>query len=214
MKAKKKTPIRRLSLTIFLLILIGVLIGSTAAKYIYRQELTGSVTFTAKLAENLLLQEHEVVRQDDGSYTLSTEVVETNTYFLLPGLDVPKDPYVRIEGKTPIKAYLYIEITDTTNGAIDYAVADHWEKISVAGKNVYVYHQNDNKLLDHENYPKENIPILKDDRITVSQKLLTEDKKNSAKDVLTFQAYLYEVWEADGNYASPAEVFSGNQANE
>ena len=206
MYAKK----RKFPLTIILIfVLLGVLIGSTAAKYIYSEDLSAKVTFTAELADALLVQEHEAVRQPDGSYKLNTNLLPTeekqgNSYELLPGLDVPKDPFVTVVNKTPIGAYLYIEVIDTTNGAITYEIdADKWTKLSITGREIYVYE--DGTILTNKNCPTEAILILKDNKVTVSQTLLT--KNTEAADILTFSAYLYEVHD-DKN---PTEIFTEKQ---
>ena len=206
MYAKK----RKFPLTIILIfVLLGILIGSVAAKYIYSEDLSAKVIFTAELADALLVQEHEAVRQLDGSYTLNTNLLpkdekKGNSYELLPGLDVPKNPFVTVVNKTPIGAYLYIEVIDTTNGAITYEIdTDNWTKLSITGREVYVYE--DGTILTNKNCPTEAILILKDNKVTVSQTLLT--KNTEAADVLTFSAYLYEVH--DGKTAT--EIFTEKQ---
>lgn len=206
---KRKFP---LSL-ILIFVLLGVLIGSAAAKYIYSEELTSTVTFSASLAESLLLQEHEAVRQADGSYKLNTSLLPTdtkkgNTYELLPGLDVPKDPFVTVVNKTPIGAYLYIEVQSSLNSAITYEIdTDNWTLLNIDGKDIYVY--KNGLILTNENCPTTGISILKTPdgaavQIKVSQHLLTQDTTpNVSDDILTFSAYLYEVHDNK----TPAEIF-------
>lgn len=209
---KRKFP---LSL-ILIFVLLGVLIGSAAAKYIYSEELTSTVTFSASLAESLLLQEHEAVRQADGSYKLNTSLLPTdtkkgNTYELLPGLDVPKDPFVTVVNKTPIGAYLFIEVQSTLNDAIYFEIDDtKWKKLSITGKDIYVYKDADNPnglVLTNENCPTTGISILKTPdgaaaQIKVSQNLI--EKNTADPDLLTFSAYLYEVHDDK----TPAEIFN------
>ena len=129
---------------LLLIIAVSVLIGSAVGKY--RRSFTleqATVTFTAKLAESVTLQEHKANRQPDGSYELDeNSTVAEIEYTLIPGLDVPKDPYVTITGKTPIDSYLFVEVVDeTSNGAISYAMSDKWKALSLTGKHdgaVYV----------------------------------------------------------------------------
>lgn len=213
----KKSPFRAWPLVMVLLLLIGAGIGSAAAKYISTKKMEAKVTFTAKLADDLLLQEHEAVRQPDGSYVLSDKLlpakvdgtlVKGNKYFLLPGLDIPKDPFVQVVNKTPIRGYLYVEVVETVDAlheAIEYQMAPAWIKLEgLTGKNggtVYVYTTGTTKVLTHENCSNDIIPILtnpegSEHEIKVSQHLLEHD--NSADDVLTFYAYLFESYEETG----------------
>lgn len=214
---KRKSP---LSLIILAVVVIGLLSGTAIAKYIYSEELTSTVTFSASLAESLLLEEHEAIRNADGSYTLGTKTipytntngdeVEGNSYKLLPGVDVPKDPYVKVVNKTATAAYLFIEVQDTTSASITYMVDSvNWKHLGVTGPNsgaVYVYKNSanpDGLVLNNTNCPAEIIPILYapegEDEIKVSQYLADTETK-----ILAFHAYLYE---AHGN-KTPEEIFS------
>lgn len=121
-------------------ILLTTLISTAWAKYVREVSFSDNVRFTANLAGNLELFEHKAVRDaDTGEYTLdaSTEVA-ANSYLLIPGLDVPKDPTVRITNKSAIDAFLYVEVTDTLDG-ITYAMTDEWLALNITGKTVYVY---------------------------------------------------------------------------
>jgi len=219
----KKSRFRFWPLLLILMLVLGASVGSILAKYIYAQKLKAQVTFTARLADELLLQEREAVKQADGSYKLNETLLplqekKGNTYVLLPGLDIPKDPFVTVENKTPIRAYLYVEVTDTTNSAITYQMASGWEKLEgVTGKvggTVYVYVINGNRVLTNENCPAGAIRILKDDQIQVSQKLLTKDQE-STEDILTFRAYLLEAYQAEGGTGdkTPADVFNAYKSS-
>lgn len=208
----KKSRFRLWPFVMLLLLILGAGIGSIAAKYVYSQKLEARVTFTAKLADNLLLQEHEAVRRPDGSYILNDTLLPTddktgNTYELLPGLDIPKDPYVQVVNKTPIRAYLYVEVVeeaDALHKAIEYKMNPAWQNLNMEGKHggkLYVYKIGDTSVLTHENCPNTPIPILtnpegSEHEIKVSQHLLEEN--TSEDDVLTFYAYLFESYEKEG----------------
>ena len=115
----KKTYLSVL-LLVFVLVLAATA-GVVYAKYIRTFEQTVNVTVTADLAESVALYESQAVKKDDGSYSLNSESrVTQNTYTLLPGLDVPKDPTIEIVGKTNVPAYLYIEVVDKLNASIAY----------------------------------------------------------------------------------------------
>lgn len=208
---KRKKRFQFSPLVLILLLVLGLSVGTILAKYIFRQDMSSTVTFTARLADNVLLQEHEAVRNADGSYKLNGNLLPTeskhgNTYDLLPGLDVPKDPFVTVVNKTPIGAYLFIEVQSTLNDAIYFEIDDtKWTKLSITGKDIYVYKDADNPdglVLTNANCPTEAIPILKDNKITVSQDLL--ENNTAEDDILTFSAYLYEVHDNK----NPTDIFN------
>lgn len=200
---------------IFLLVVVGV--GVSYAKYIATLRATGTVTINAELGD-ITLQEHEAVRQPNGSYELtdvilpimdnpdSTDVNEEklgNSYVLIPGLDIPKDPYIVITNKTGIEAYLFVEVVDKTANPALTVTADsaHWlslGEIGVNGGTVYVYKATaDDKTptaID-SNFPSDPIYILAGNQIIVSQTLLTED--TTAEDTLTFYACMGETAASD-----------------
>lgn len=134
------------------LILLTALTG-VYAKYVTDKVLEGQASITAKLGEIKLL-EHVYEPQADGSYK-KTEATTSNgnTYStVIPGLDIPKDPYVQITGKTAIKSYVFVEVKDNLpvgNSQITYSVDTAlWTKLNVTGTNggtVYVY----NYAIDH-----------------------------------------------------------------
>ena len=210
-----------------ILALLCGLIGSTYAKYVKQQTLEGTVTIKANLGKIELL-EHEAVRLSTGEYELTekllpvhdnpetTDVDETdlgNEYILLPGLDIPKDPFVQITAKTPIKAYVFIKVVtniDTDNKDmttdtdpaddhnVSYTLTDNWLQISQAEKDgvittVYVYTADGanpatvDECVDGDGTG--TIQILKDKTIYVSQKLNVPQ----AGVYLNFSACMYEV---------------------
>lgn len=202
----KKQFRARLRLPIILSLFLLGMIGFAVGKYITTVPLEGSVTFTAKLAESVVLQEHTAQRQADGSYKLVEPYVSQNTYVLLPGLDIPKDPHIVITGKTPIPAYLYVEIVNNTDTVtvgtasvklIDYAVASGWQESDIAPKNegtVYVYTGSGDTPLKLTSTPENPIYILDGNQVIVSQYVKSHDvTDNDDTDVLTFYAYLVEA---------------------
>jgi hypothetical protein len=111
-KTNKKSYLMIASVLLAVILIIGLVVGLSSAKYKTEKHLTGDVKFTVKLADIILIQEHEAVRQDDGSYVLGDNIVVEQSYMLMPGVDVPKDPFITVEGKTPIPAYLYVEVVE------------------------------------------------------------------------------------------------------
>ena len=66
----------RLLIAAVTVLLIASLIGGAIGKYITTISIPGKVTFTATLAEEVLLQEHKASRNADGSYSL-TDIIAT-----------------------------------------------------------------------------------------------------------------------------------------
>ena len=110
----------------------------------------------------------------------------------MPGVDIPKDPHIIIEGKTEIPAYLYIEVRESVpNTAIVWNIEDHWletDKLEpqTEGNKVYVYCT--------DGVPQKittdlTVYILEGNTVTVNQALLHGDNTN----LLAFDAYLIEA---------------------
>ena len=219
MKQKKS----RLMIAAVAVILLAVLISSAIGKYVTTVSVPGKVTFTAKLAGGMVLQEHKAERNADGSYTLTGQIAtaDENGYFngydLIPGLDIPKDPHIVITGKTDVKAYLFVEVVENgdvglQDKVITYAMTNDWLKLTGTGKNggtVYVYKGTgtSGKALDHNIGSPWTVQILaplaedNNNHIRVSQKLITTG--STGDDMLTFYASMGEA--AMG--ASPTEVY-------
>lgn len=208
-------------------LLLG-LVGFVSAKYVTTIEKEYTVTFTADLAETFVLQEHEAIRNDDGSYKLATQKNTTDgeeklttdgqSYELIPGLDIPKDPHIVITDKSEIPAYLYIEIVEdvdtmkvdnTDVKLISYGLTTNWMPVPsdwnpsnpVTPKHggiIYIYKGDSNtpvKLVKDSTDPSAStnytIPILHD-KVYVSQHV-KHINTNGTSDLLTFYAYLIEA---------------------
>ena len=200
---KRKTFFRLVLLCAIVVILLAAFVGSSLGKYKTTIELSSNVSFSAKLADELILQETIAQKQTDGSYRLVGGSTTNNQYILLPGVNIPKDPYVEIIGKTDIPASLFIEIVDEIgNEAISYKIKDCWLKLEGAtGKNsgeVYVYAEGGSAKTISSDISY--IDILERNQVVVGQNLKF---KNSVSDVLSFYACLGET--AMGN--SPWEVY-------
>lgn len=182
----RNTGSRLIALLILAVLLLSGLMGAALGKYIRTMSFPGKVTFSATLATGMKLQEHQVERQSDGSYETTPVLLpdegvagKGNDYVLLPGLDIPKDPFITVEGKTSIPAYLYVEVLDTTADTLSYTMADHWLKLEgVTGKNggaVYVYSTTNpvdaRTPLAIDNTFGGTVDILDGNTVTVSQKV-------------------------------------------
>ena len=115
------------------------------AKYIREFNFSGNVTISADLADTFTLLEHEVTQNSDGSYNVNEQTVTENEYYVLPGINIPKDPTITIEGKTSIPSYLFIEVVDNLDhNVITFDIDDsHWQVVqgaeSLNDGTVYVF---------------------------------------------------------------------------
>ena len=193
----KNTKFRaRFGLLIVLVLLVMGCLGFVLGKYITTIEKNNVVTFTAKLAESVELRESQVSRNEDGTYSKTGVTItnQTQEYILIPGLDVPKDPYVVITGKSEIPAYLFIEvIDDTPNEALVYTLTEEWVETNLraarnAGARLYVYCSDGTNPTEIVN-DYEKIEILDKDVFYVNQGLKWGESSNA----LTFCAYLEEA---------------------
>lgn len=214
----KRKYSRLMVAAVFAVLLIGGLVSFTRAKYVTVINLQGKVTVTARLADSVEVLEHKAVPQGDGSYvlkngakiseseTLPNETVTLNQYDLLPGLDIPKDPFIRIKGKTPIEAYLFVEVVDKMStieigeqktSPLTYQLSSNWMKLDVSGANggtVYVYIENEMaKVFDEDD--NGDFYIIKNNQIQVSQYLLQYGVKytENTEDFISFYATLGEA---------------------
>ena len=145
---------------------------------------------------------------DDMVYYLldpDTEV-NTNTYEVgMPGVDIPKDPFVRVV-PGEVDCRLYIEVTmqtdfsnvfkdknDVSHDLITYKVNDSWTKIEgKTGPNngdIYQYHD-----VIQAGSEAKDLYILKDNKITVSQ-YYDADKLHITNEEfsITFRAWMAQA---------------------
>lgn len=182
----------RLRLLIVLTLLLVMLTSVAVGKYMQTASFEGKVTFSANLATNIILRESKLERDSDGNYELSdTKYVSgSQEYVLIPGVDVPKNPHIIIEGKTNVGAYLFVEVVSTVDAdKLIYSVDDSlWKKLNLTGKHdgdVYVYTGSGNTPLVMTSTPANPIYILQGNKITVSQHIGCKENWN---DALTFYA--------------------------
>lgn len=186
-KSKRLRKLYRFLISLILILTIVLGISGIVAKYRTTVSVTGNVSFSAELAESVTIFEHGVKRQEDGSYQLTDEIItgenQGNSYKVMPGVDIPKDPQIEIVGKRAIDSYLYVEVKDNLPDSIEeivtYKLTDEWKKLNVttgpsgnskAPTSVYVYigDSKSAKILD-ESFEEQNITILDKNIITVGE---------------------------------------------
>ena len=197
MMKKNRKP---LLLLILLALVLSSVAGVVLGKYITTVSREGEFTVQVELADALEVLEHKAERNSDGTYTLNmNNTVTANRYVLIPGVDVPKDPYVVITGKTAIPAYLYLTVTDEfANPAVTYTLADCWKLVEeTAEERTYVYCSQDEavKLTNQDGDPI-TVPVLQDNWIYVSHTLLSQ---GVLEGTVVFSARLTEAVANQGN---------------
>lgn len=115
---KKKT----LTVAIALVLVVALAVGAT---YAYLKASTGTITNTfvaGKLFDQdggIKLQEKEVTAKEDGTYEIKENAPwkdEGYQYTVQPGVDLPKQPAVKVSG-LDTQAYLFVGVKgETTNG--------------------------------------------------------------------------------------------------
>ena len=215
---KKKT----LTIAIALVLVVALAVGAT---YAYLKAETGEVknTFVAGSAVadgDLELFEHVANRNTDGTYTLDTNAKATagengvyNSYTVMPGVNLPKDPTVEVTAANG-PYYLFVEVTkgakvdgDTLKYTVD---SSKWFRLtSIKDREVYVYAVDGAEatiLNDKLNATPvlEAISATDPNTIQVSTdnaKVAALTKDNSA---LTFQAYACQA----AGFQSATEAFN------
>ena len=178
-----------------LLAVFVITTGVVFAKYKQSVPLEGSLTVSSgHLADVFTLQEHDAVRNSDGTYSLdTTKTVLSNEYSVVPGVSILKDPHFTLNGKSKVPAYLYVEIIDNLSGSgLSYQLTSEWKNLNMTGQNggaLYVYTDGTDaaKLLD-ENFADKDVYILQDNKITVSQ-----SSTSSFDGSLSFYGYLAQA---------------------
>ena len=189
MKAKK---VYGLALFLVSLVLVAAFSSAVYAKYIKKTEFKGNVTIQADLAEDFKIIESQASRNEMGEYSLVSDTeVSGNEYILMPGVDIPKDPTIKITGKTALPAYLYVEVVDNiSDPAVTYSLADRWQPLAgVTGPNggkVYVY----NETVDGST-ANMSVPIIKGNTVYVGQTLVHSAAAKPFS--IKFHAYMLQI---------------------
>lgn len=166
-----------LAVGIAAVISVVMLTAGLHAKYVRKVSLNGSVEFASELAQGITLDESKAEITDSGRYELKSERVSANSYKVMPGVNIPKDPKITITGKTGIPSYLYVKVEkEDIPDTVTYSLNDKWQELDGI-EDVYVY--------TGDNFD-EPIEILKDNILKVSQ---TYDGEEFGLD---FTAYLYQ----------------------
>ena len=207
-KNKVNLKTKAVALTSAVVLVLAIPIAGTLA---WLSDETPAVTNTftsAALFENpqeeFSLWEHKAVLQSNGSYELTADEVPTNTYGVLPGVNLPKDPTVEVANLQE-NAYLFLKVTGTLPQGMSYAIDDaNWEALP-GETNVYVYKgapaDATGKIISASETAKVsfNANIIKNQQIAVS------NEYNGGSNTLAFEAYMIQ---ADHNGTSAADAWA------
>ena len=147
------------------------------------------------------LWEHLAEPNNDGRYSLNSSAapVKANEYTVLPGVPLPKDPYVTVDLADYISAYLFVEVIDNLPEGMDWTMdGANWVQLMdgenpvLNGKNeIWVYKVGEVTEGTPFEGKASGINIINGQTITVASTLdpesLTEGK------TLEFNAYLCQA---------------------
>lgn len=198
-----------MSLVLAFVLVVGASVAGTLA-WLTAQTETVTNTFTSAelFSDNgsFTLWEHKAEDTDgDGVYTLDNSTkVNSNSYSILPGVNIPKNPTVDVVGLEE-HAYLYIKVTGTLPNGLSYSI-DPANWTALAGYDgVYVYSGTnaENNIIKATNAAPKTFPatILTDNQIVVA------DSYDGTSDniTLSFDAYMVQ---ATGNGDSAAAAWA------
>lgn len=195
--------------------LVLVCVMSVMGTVAFMKHETGAVTNTfmaaggGSLASGLTLEESQAVKDADGSYSLGSTKVYSNSYEAMPGMTLPKDPTITITGKTEAPAYLYLETVDRLPDAYVWTLNSNWVEVDdLTGKHggtVYVWTENGSSVITGTG-ADQTYNIIADNQITIAadtegSALVTTDSNKT----LTFYAYLAQS--TVGANSTPKSVY-------
>lgn len=203
---KKKT----LTIAIALVLVVALAVGATWA---YLTSTTNTITNTfvaGKLFDQgggIKLQEKAVTKNNDGTYVIAENAAWQDDgieYVVQPGVDLPKQPAVKVNNLTA-KAYLFVGVKgDKITGKFDWNVDTAiWSPL-----------MNGDTQVTKDGY---TIWVLKADVTDGSYDILANDKVTVGKDLdpdtltaannITFQAYICQAAGFDTPLAAFNECF-------
>ena len=185
--------------------------GVVSAKFMGEKDVKGSVGLKADLAESITVYEHVANRQTDGSYKLDSSAIteEGQTYMLMPGVDIYKDPTVRVTGYTGVPAYLFVVKKVSEYGtAIGFNLASGWQSLS--GHPGVWYKELTSADIPGEDETYKDYPVL----ATFAngyQIIVYEGLPRGSDYTFAFKAY---IGQKTVDYNTPAKVFDALTAGD
>lgn len=183
----------------FLAVLAVVLIcaisvtGTLAYMTAQTEAVTNTFLAASGLVTSLTLDESEAKYvAATGLYELDKESrKQANSYTVLPGTTLPKDPTVHLNDKTDTPAFLYIEVVDNTGGAISCTIDNtKWTGLSAAtGPHGGVVYQYTGTALPAGD---SDVTIIQNNTITVNDNEAVKALGANGKNIV-FYAYMAQA---------------------
>lgn len=129
---------KKLLIALAIVLVVAMSVTGTLA---YLTANTGAVTNTFTVGKvfdeedsdthkNFELLEHGITGKP-GEYTLTAEEVSGNEYTVMPGVNIPKDPFVRVNSPVGVDVYLFVEVVDGTGEQLTVTVdSTKWTKLA------------------------------------------------------------------------------------
>lgn len=172
--------------TLILTMLSICLVSGTYAKYVISSYMMDSAQVAKTGVGSMELLEHEA-ELDNGIYTLNEEEVTKNTYdTVIPGVDIPKDPFIRLDIDSEVTYSLYIKVagSDPFPDTVTYELTEDWIEVD-ATNGIYKYKDD----FEAGTPFKGEIEILENNELIVSEYYVGNGKTFT----LTFSAWLMQV---------------------
>lgn len=175
-------------------LLAAAVIGATVgAKYVKEIRIPCTLIIRAGLADKVAVLEFEPERQKDGTYLLNDDSeVSKSEFVLMPGVDAARHPFVRIEKKSDVPSYVYVEVVSMLDKKVSFTLIGDWIKLEgVTGQNggeVYAYKD----TVASEREEDIELLLLKDDAVTVSHTYIAAGE---AETNLSFYPYMAKAEE-------------------
>ena len=206
-----KKSVKILSAVMAVVLIFACGVGATLALLSHQTEEVVNTFAANDIIEKgtFILKEHPSVKQSDGDYEVNVngELTTGNSYDVIPGTTLGKDPFVK--ATTKLDSYMFLEVTDKLAAGMSWAIDDSvWEEaVGVngvpEGSKLYVLKANILGKTDANhvlNADAHEFNIIKNKVVTVGNdmdvSLLTASK------TLTFKAYLVQAAGVDGYAAA------------
>ena len=178
------------ALILVIAVAVAAIASAVTAKYVGQKDVKATIGLKADLAKSITVYEHVAKRQTDGSYELDSSAIteEGQTYMLMPGVDIYKDPTVRVTGYTGLPAYLFVVTEVSEYGTVlGFNMADGWTSLS--GHNGVWYKELTSADIPGEDETYKDYPVLAADnngyQITVFESL-----PRGSEYTFAFKAYI------------------------
>ena len=194
---KKKT----LTIAIALVLVVALAVGATWA---YLKDSTGAVSNTFTVGTlfdqggDLTLQEHkQTYNAATGNYTAGDWQATGQNYMVQPGLDIPKDPTVKLEKlSVNTSAYVFIGVAGAPAENFTWSVDSQWTELkdtnnntvtkTVDGVEYTIYTLASGKVTATANTQDFTYNVLTNNTITVGEDFAVEDASSLKIDVIAY----------------------------